>query len=90
MARAEHAWRSNKLQMPSQYIISIDGEDLTCFLVKKSEAESTDLYAWIKRETKMDVHAVGVAAGHGAAKYAVKVEVISAPCITRAVCARTA
>ena len=79
MAHAEHAWRSDNRQMPSQYIISIDGEDLTCFLVKKSEAESTDLYAWIKRETKMDVHAVSVAAGHGAAKYAVKVEVISAP-----------
>jgi hypothetical protein len=65
--------------MPSRYTISIDGEHLTCYLVKKREAASQELYSWIKRETGKDVYAVGVAAGQGAAAYPVGLRVIEVP-----------
>ena len=64
---------------PSQYTISIDGKDLTCYLVKKSEAATQDLYSWIKRETGKNVYAVGVAAGHCETRYPEHVKVINVP-----------
>ena len=72
-------WTSDNRSMPSMYYMRIDGERLTCFLVKKSEAGSADLYAWILQETGLHVYAVGVAAGHGETAYPVKLRVIHAP-----------
>ena len=71
MAPIDGHWTAERRQMPSEYTISIDGKDLTCFLVKKKEAEIMATYAWIKQETGKDVYAVGVAAEHGEAKYPV-------------------
>ena len=79
MAPIDRHWEPDRRQLPSRYTISIDGEDLTCYLVKKSEAASQEFYSWIKRETGKDVYAVGVAAGHGEAAYPVELRAISVP-----------
>ena len=72
-------WTSDRRELPSEYTISIKGQLLTCFLVKKSEARSDSLFRFIKGKTGSGVRAVGVAAGHGEAIYPVKTKVINAP-----------
>ena len=63
MATGGFYWSADRRAMPSQYYIPIGGVELACFVAKKSEVGSADLYAWINRETGLDVAAVGVAAG---------------------------
>ena len=79
MPPATYYWRRDERSLPSQYSIFIDGKELICYLVKKSEAAEVDLFTWIRRETNMYVHAVGVAARHGETSYPKKVKVINAP-----------
>ena len=62
--------------MPSHYTIDIDGKELHMFLLKKEEAADPMTYKWIKDEYGLEVAAVGVAAGDGAARYPVTLEVV--------------
>ena len=79
------AWRKNRHDPPSEYIIYINGTPLTCFLCTMEEAQSTATYDYIRRKFGKDVHAIGVAKGdrvdgecHGR-KYPPCVKVIKAP-----------
>ena len=79
------AWRKNRHDPPSQYIIYINGRPLTIFLCRMEEAQSTATYDDIRRKFGKEVHAVGVAKGdkHEGecqdAKYPDYVKVIRAP-----------
>ena len=79
------AWRKNRHDPPSAYIIHIKGIPLTIFLCRIEEAQSTAMYDDIRRKFGKEVHAVGVAKGDKhegecqEAKYPDYVKVIRAP-----------
>ena len=72
-------WQSNRKQLPSHYTIDIDGKELHMFLLKKEEAADPITYKWIKDSFGLEVAAVGVAAGDGAASYPVPLHVFEIP-----------
>ena len=72
-------WSADRKQMPSHYTIDIEGKQLHMFLCKKDEAADPLMYKWIKDEFGVEVAAVGVAAGSGAASYPVALEVVDVP-----------
>ena len=73
-------WRADRRQLPTPYVLEIDGRELTVLLVKKEEAADEQLYEWIRKTFNKDVYAVGVAAGSGACNYYPRpVHVVEAP-----------
>ena len=57
------AWKKNWRDLPSEYVLDINGRPLKCFLCRMEEAQNTATYNYIRTKFATEVHAVGVAKG---------------------------
>ena len=73
------AWRANKNQAATIYVIDTPVGPLTVVLCAKDEAETFSLYRRIEWETGKQVLHVAVAAGQGRTDYPVHVQVHEVP-----------